>query len=125
MRSVNKVILMGNLAADPELRSTPTGKDVASFSLATNKEWRNPEGEMKRSTDFHRVVAWQGLANATRILKKGSSVYIEGQLHTRSYEDKDKKRHFITEINADRVNFIQIKKGTVELEDPQEEVAAL
>ena len=111
MRSVNKVILMGNLGADPEVRSTKTGKSVTNFSLATNNEWRDQEGEMQRTADFHRIITWQGLAeNCGKHLKKGSAVYIEGRLHNRNYEDKDKKRHYVTEVTADKVNFIQTKR---------------
>jgi single-strand DNA-binding protein len=110
MRSVNKVILMGNLAADPEMRSTPSGKTVANFRLATNSEWRNKEGEKQKNTDFHRVCAWQGLAETCeKYLKKGSSIYLEGRLHNKSYEAKDKTTKYYTEITADQVNFIQSK----------------
>ncbi|HCW32842.1 MAG: single-strand binding protein, single-strand DNA-binding protein [Candidatus Peregrinibacteria bacterium GW2011_GWE2_39_6] len=111
MRSVNKVILMGNLAAAPEMRSTPTGKNIATFSLATNNEWRNSAGENQRSTDFHRVVVWNGLATqCEKFLKKGSAIYLEGRLHNRSYEGNDKKRHYVTEITAEQINFIRLKK---------------
>lgn len=112
MRSVNKVILMGNLAADPELRSTKTGKSVANFAIATNNVWRNDDGEKQSTADFHRVIAWQGLANlCEKYLKKGSPVYIEGRLHNRNFEDKEKQRHFVTEITAESVNFIQTKRN--------------
>ncbi len=129
MRSVNKVILMGNLGADPEMRSTTTGKTVTNFSLATNNEWRDQDGEMQRTADFHRIIAWQGLGeNCGKYLKKGSAVYIEGRLHNRSYDDKEKKRHFVTEVTADKVNFIQTKRTKegekVELEETNEAVAA-
>ncbi|MDP2625116.1 MAG: single-stranded DNA-binding protein, partial [Candidatus Peregrinibacteria bacterium] len=95
---------------DPEIRSTKTGKTVANFALATNNEWRDSDGEEQRSVDFHRIIAWQGLGeNCGKHLRKGSAIYIEGRIHNRSYEDKDKKRQYITEITADRVNFIQTK----------------
>jgi len=117
---------MGNLAADPEMRTTPTGKVVTSFPLATNNEWRDSEGARQRTTDFHRIISWQGLAQICgKNLKKGSAVYVEGRLHNRSYEDKSKTRHYVTEITADNVNFIHIKKekegDKVVLEDKEDE----
>lgn len=113
MRSVNKVILLGNLAADPELRSTPSGRMVAHFSVATDNQWRDSEGEIQKTTDFHRIVGWNALAkHCAKNLKKGSAVYVEGSLHNRTYEGKDKKKHYVTEITAERVNFIQTKKTT-------------
>jgi single-strand DNA-binding protein len=111
MRSVNKVILMGNLGADPEMCSTKTGKTVTNFSLATNNEWFDQEGEKQKTTDFHRIIAWQNLGqNCGKHLLKGSAVYIEGRLHNRSFEDKDKKRRYVTEVTADKVHFLQTKR---------------
>lgn len=129
MRSVNKVILMGNLGADPEVKATATGKTVTTFPLATHSEWNDLNGERQKNTDFHRIVAWQGLADTCgKKLKKGSAIYMEGRIHNRSYEDGDKKRHYLTEITAERINFIQIKKGKegddVSLEESEEKVAA-
>lgn len=93
------------------MRSTTTGKTVTSFPLATNNEWSDDNGERQRTTDFHRIITWQGLGeNCGKHLKKGSAVYIEGRIHNRSFEDKDKKRRYVTEITADRVNFIQTKR---------------
>ncbi|MBT5016664.1 single-stranded DNA-binding protein [Candidatus Peregrinibacteria bacterium] len=129
MRSVNKVILMGNLGGPPEMRSTKTGKTVTNFSLATNNEWQNQEGEQQKTTDFHKVIAWQGLGEICgKHLKKGSPVYIEGRLHNRSYEDKEKNRRYVTEVTADKVNFIQTKSTKdgekVGLKEAGEPVAA-
>lgn len=124
MRSVNKVILMGNLAADPEMRSTTTGKTVTNFPLATNSEWYDDNGEKQKAADFHRVVTWQGLAEACgKTLTKGSAVYVEGRIRNRSFEDKNGDKRYVTEVTADRVNFIQIKRTTegeeVGLEDTE------
>lgn len=94
-------MLMGNLTADPELRKTKTGKSVVTFSLATNNEWFDNEGELQKTSDFHRVVAWEGLAEVSKkYLKKGSAVFLEGRLSNRSYEGKDKIRRFVTEVVA-------------------------
>jgi len=125
MRSVNKVILMGNLTADPELRTTKSGKNVAHFSLATNNSWRDDEGNKKSSAEFHRVTTWQTVANnCSKYLKKGSPVYVEGRLRNRSYEGNDKRTHYITEVNAERVHFISTKKDQVLLQENSEVMAA-
>lgn len=129
MRSVNKVILMGNLAADPEVKSTQTGKMLAQFAVATNNVWRDESGEKKTSADFHRVVTWQSQAElCQKFLKKGSPVYVEGRIHNRSFEDKEKKRHYITEITADVINFISTKNSQgmeqVMLHEEEDTVAA-
>ena len=88
MASVNKAILIGNLGRDPELRYTPSGKAVASFSIATTEKWRDQNGEMQESTEWHNIVLWGRQAEiAKEYLAKGRPVYIEGRIQTRSYED--------------------------------------
>jgi len=111
MRSINNVFMMGNLAADPDLRQTKTGKAVATFSLATNRDWVDSEGEKKSSTDFHKIVLWQNLAEiCAKYLTKGSLVHVSGRLTNRSYETDKGDKKYITEILADKVDFINIKK---------------
>lgn len=129
MRSLNKVLLTGNLAADPEVRSTASGKNLATFPLATDSVWKDANGERQSRTDYHRVVAWQGLGETcAKNLKKGSAIYVEGKLHNHSYEDKEKKRRYVTEITADEVRFIRIKKSKegekVEFEEKEEMAVA-
>lgn len=99
-RSVNKVILVGNLGKDPELRSTPQGKSVCSFSIATSDSFKDKvSGEWKENTEWHNVVLWERQADvAAQHLKKGSKVYIEGMLKHRSYEGKDGVTRYITEV---------------------------
>jgi len=99
-RSVNKVILVGNLGKDPELRSTPQGKSVCSFSIATSESYLDKvSNEWKENTDWHNIVLWERLADsAARSLKKGSKVYIEGSLKHRSYEGKDGVTRYVTEV---------------------------
>ena len=105
MRSVNNVVLMGNLVADPELRETNTGKKVAHMSVATNRKRKNKDGEPTLSTDFHRVIAWQKLGEICgEHLTKGSSVYVEGSINNRSYETKEGEKRYITEIVARNIN---------------------
>ena len=97
--TVNKVILVGRLGADPQLKYTPSGRANASFNVATNTVWKDQEGNQQERTDWHRVVAWGKLAEVMgEWLKKGSSVYLEGRLQTRSYEDSNNVKKYITEV---------------------------
>lgn len=112
MRSLNRVTLIGNLAADPDLRETTTGKKVANFALATNRHWKNSDGEQKRATDYHRVIAWHRLGEICgEYLKKGSSIYLEGMLKNRSYETKEGETKYVTEIVAKDINILTWKKN--------------
>jgi single-strand DNA-binding protein len=99
-RSINKVIIVGNLTRDPEMKYTPNGRAVANFGVATNRRWTS-NGEPKEETEFHNVVAWGKLAEiCSQLLKKGRKVYIEGRLRTRSWEDQQGAKHYRTEIVA-------------------------
>lgn len=108
MASVNKVILLGNLGADPELRYTPGGQPVCELRLATNESWTNRDGQRTERTEWHRVVVWgkQG-ENCSNYLKKGRQVYVEGRLQTRSWEDREGNKRYTTEIIALQVVFLQ------------------
>ncbi|MGH9393613.1 MAG: single-stranded DNA-binding protein [Terriglobales bacterium] len=99
-RSVNKVILLGRLGKDPELKYTPSGQAVTKFSLATSERWKDKtSGEVQERTEWHNIVCWAKLAEtASQYLSKGSSVYVEGRLQTRSWDDKENKRHYMTEV---------------------------
>lgn len=100
-RGVNKVILIGNLGSDPELRYTGSGTAVCNFSLATSESYKDRDGNQVENTEWHRIVAWARLAEICgEYLKKGRQVYIEGQLQTRSWEDKDGNTKYTTEIKA-------------------------
>lgn len=108
--SVNKVILVGNLGQDPELRYTPNGAAVTTLSVATNEVWKDNDGNKQERTEWHRVVLWRRLAEiAGEYLKKGSKVYIEGRLQTRSWEDKEGVKKYITEIIADALTMLDSK----------------
>lgn len=99
MRSVNKVILIGNLTRDPELRQTPSGQAVCTFSIATNREWVTKDGEKHSLTEYHDLVAWAKLADVcSQHLKKGKLIYTEGYLKTRSWETPEQIKKFKTEI---------------------------
>lgn len=99
--TVNKVILVGRLGADPQLRYTPSGKATANFNVATNYVWKDQDGNQQDRTNWHRVTAWGKLAEVMgEWLKKGSYVYLEGRLQTRSYEDTNGVKKWITEVVA-------------------------
>jgi single-strand DNA-binding protein len=100
-KSVNKVILIGNLGKDPEVKYTPSGTAVANFTLATNERYKDKDGQWQDRTEWHNIVAWQRTAEIVgEYLKKGRSVYVEGRLQTRSWDDKDGQKHYKTEIVA-------------------------
>ncbi|ABA87902.1 single-strand-binding protein [Syntrophotalea carbinolica DSM 2380] len=105
--SVNKVILVGNLGKDPELRYTASGTAVANFSLATTERYKDRDGNSQEKTEWHNIVAWRQLAEICgKYLSKGRQVYIEGKIQTRSYEDRDGNRRYITEIVADQMQML-------------------
>jgi len=103
-RGLNKVMVIGNMGRDPELRYTPSGKPVTSFSLASSRSWIAPDGERREETEWFNVVAWGNLAEiCNQILCKSQQVYIEGRLQTRSWEDDRGQRHFRTEVVANEM----------------------
>ena len=102
--NLNKVFILGRLTADPQLRATPTGMQVASFGLATNRVWNDKTGKKQEATEFHNVVVWGKQAEiASRFLIKGSLVLVEGRLQSRSWDDKQGQKRKTTEIIADRL----------------------
>ena len=107
MAGVNKVILVGNLGKDPEVRHLDNGVAVANFSLATTENYKNKAGERVSQTEWHNIVVWRGLAEvAEKYLKKGASVYIEGKIKTRKWEDKEGNTRYNTEILADNMTML-------------------
>ena len=108
--SVNKVILVGNLGKDPELRYTPSGTAVATFSLATTERYKDREGQKQEKTEWHNIVAWRQLAEICgKFLHKGKQIYIEGKIQTRSYDDRDGNKRYITEIVVDQMQMLGSK----------------
>ncbi|HEY3202651.1 MAG TPA: single-stranded DNA-binding protein [Thermoanaerobaculia bacterium] len=104
MASVNKVILIGNLGKDPEIRTTPQGTSLARFSLATTSTWKDASGARQERTEWHDIVAWEKLAQICgEYLHKGKMVYVEGSLQTRSWEDQNGQKRYKTEIKASNV----------------------
>ena len=107
MSGINKVILVGNLGKDPEVRYLEGGTAVAKFPLATSETYKNKEGQKVDSTEWHNIVMWRGLAEiAEKFLKKGSLVYIEGKIRTRAYDDKEGNKRYATEIIADSMTML-------------------
>src|SRR5947199_1493501 len=113
MASVNKVILIGNLGRDPEVRYTPSGSAVCNISLATTRNWKSKEsGERQEETEWHRVVFYDRLAEiAGEYLKKGRSIYVEGRLKTRKWTDKDGAEKYTTEVIAQEMNMLGSREG--------------
>jgi len=112
MASVNKAIILGNLGKDPELRNTQGGKAVATLRIATNEVWTDQAGERKERTEWHTVVVWGRQAeNCKQYLKKGRSVYVEGRLQTRKWQDKEGGDRYSTEIRADVMQMLGRREG--------------
>lgn len=108
MAGINKVILIGRLGSDPEVRYTPSGDAVANFSIATSEEWKDKDtGEKKERTEWHRIVAWRRLGEICgEYLAKGRQVYVEGRIQTNAWEDKEGNKRYTTEIVANAVQFL-------------------
>ena len=105
--SVNKVILMGRLGADPELKTLSSGQAVANFNLATNDNWVDRDGQKQERTEWHRIVVWGKLAEICRqYLSKGRQVFVEGKLQTRTWEDQQGQKRYTTEIVANNIQFV-------------------
>ncbi len=111
MRSVNKVIIIGNLTRDPEVRQTPNGQTIVTFSIATNREWVTRDGRKQTSAEYHEVVAWAKLAEmCSKYLKKGKLVYVEGYLKTRNWDTAEGIKKFKTEIIVQDLIMLDKKK---------------
>ena len=110
MAGVYKVILVGNLGKDPEVRHLDNGIAVANFSLATTESYTNKQGERVNQTEWHNIVLWRGLADvAEKYLKKGNSIYVEGKISTRKWEDKEGNTRYSTDIIADKMTMLGSK----------------
>jgi single-strand DNA-binding protein len=110
-RSVNKVILLGHLGKDAETKFTASGTAVSNFTLATNRRWKDQQtGEWKEETDWHRCVLWRS-ENVSNYLLKGKQIYVEGRLQTRSYDDKDQQKRYVTEVVCDELILLGSGRG--------------
>ena len=126
-RSLNKILLIGNLTRDPELRYTPQGTAVCTFGLATNRQWVRDSGEKKEETEFHRVVAWNKLAEiCSQLLTKGRKVYVEGRLQSRSWTAQDGSQKVTVEIVInDMIILDSRKEGIGEIVVPEPELTGV
>jgi single-strand DNA-binding protein len=121
--SINKVILVGNVGADPEVRYIESNTPVCNLRIATSESYKNRNGEKVTTTEWHTVVLWRGLAEiAEKYVKKGMQLYIEGKIRTRSWDDKDGNKRYATEIVADSLQLLGKREGT---ESPRHDDAPL
>lgn len=110
--TINKAILIGRLGADPEIRYTPAGSTVANFNIATNRVWKDKDGNSQEETTWHRIVAWNRLAEVIKeYVKKGHRIYVEGRIQTRTWEDKNGQTRYMTEIVADQIQMLESAAG--------------
>ena len=125
-RGLNKVMIIGKLGRNPEMRYTPSGKPVTSFSVATNRSWTNAEGERREDTEWFNVVAWGNLAEICKqYLTKNQQVYVEGRLQTRGWEDQDGKKHYRTELVANEMIILGERKDIEAAEEGPADEAEL
>ena len=124
MAGVNKVILIGNLGRDPEVRHLESGASVANFPIATTESYKDKNGNRQDQTEWHNIVLWRGLAEiAEKYLKKGSQIYIEGKLRSRSWEDKEGNTRYITEVVGDSMTMLGGRSENNTLSQAQESKA--
>ncbi len=125
MAGINKVILIGNLGGDPEVRTLETGVKMCRFSLATSESYKDKEGKRIDQTEWHKIVLWRGLAEiAEKFLKKGNTIYLEGKLTTRKYNDKDNVERWVTEIVGNSMTMLGGPRRPGETEEPSMTVEA-
>ena len=121
-RGLNKVLIIGHLGGNPEMRYTPSGRPVTSFSVATTRSWTSTEGERHEETEWFNVVAWGNLAEIChQYLSKGQQVYVEGRLQTRGWEDEEGKKHYRTELVANEMIILGDRRGTSPLPDKRQD----
>jgi single-strand DNA-binding protein len=122
-RGLNKVMIIGNLGRDPEMRYTPSGKPVTTFSVATSRTWNTSEGEKREETEWFNVVAWSSLAEICKqYLTKGQQVYIEGRLQTRHWDDQEGNKHTSVEIVANEMIILSERRETGEASAESESI---
>jgi len=110
-RTLNKVMLIGNVGKDPDVHFTPSGVKVAQFRMATTETWKDKEGAVQEHTDWHTIIAWRGLADVVeKLIHRGSRVYIEGKIQSRSYDDKEGIKRYVVEVVAENLLNLDSKK---------------
>jgi len=117
-RTLNKVMLIGNVGREPELKFTPSGIPVTSFRLATSETWKDRDGNLQEHTDWHTIVAWRGLAEViNKLVGKGSRIYVEGRIQTRNFEDRNGNRRHVVEVLADQMLLLDNRKDSDDMPD--------
>ncbi|MBT3321789.1 MAG: single-stranded DNA-binding protein [Anaerolineae bacterium] len=117
-RGLNKVMIIGNLGRDPEMRYTPSGRPVTTFSVAVSRSWKSPNGEARSETEWFKVVSWGKLAEiCNEFLKKGQQVYIEGRLKTRQWEDKEGQKRSTVELIANEMTMLGERRTKIQQEE--------
>lgn len=120
---LNKAMIIGRLTRDPEMRSTPSGANVVSFSVATNRAYTDKDGQKREEVEYHNVVAWRKLADIIhQYVRKGGKIYIEGRLQTRSWDDQSGKKNYRTEIVADNMIMLDNKRSNDNAPPPEQEM---
>lgn len=120
--SVNKVIIIGRLGADPELKTMPSGQNMCRISLATSENWTDKDGNKQERTEWHRIIIWGRQADScSKYLSKGSQAYVEGRIQTRSWEDQDGQKKYTTEIIANNVTFLDSRSSQGSQQNPTED----
>ena len=118
-RGLNKVLIIGHLGGDPDMRYTPSGRPVTSFSVATSRQWTSAEGDRHEETEWFNIVAWGNLAEIChQYLSKGQQVYVEGRLQTRGWEDDNGKKHYRTELVANEMIILGDRRGPSSVSTP-------
>ena len=111
-RTLNKVMLIGNVGKDPDVNFTPTGVKVAQFRMATSESWKDKDGAVQEHTDWHTIIAWRGLADIVeRLIHRGSRIYVEGKIQTRTYDDREGQKRYVTEVVADNILLLDAKRA--------------
>ncbi len=110
-RTLNKVMLIGNVGKDPEVNFTPSGVKVAQLRMATSETWKDKDGAVQEQTDWHTIIAWRGLADVVeRLVRRGSRLYVEGKIQSRSFDDRDGHKRYVTEIIAENLLLLDAKR---------------
>ncbi|MBU3678831.1 MAG: single-stranded DNA-binding protein [Candidatus Kapabacteria bacterium] len=110
-RTLNKVMLIGNVGKDPDVNFTPSGVKVAQFRMATSETWKDKDGAVQEHTDWHTVIAWRGLADVVeRLVRRGTRLYVEGKIQSRSFDDRDGNKRYVTEIVAENLLLLDAKR---------------
>ena len=111
-RTLNKVMLIGNVGKDPDVNFTPSGVKVCQFRMATSESWKDKDGALQEQTDWHTIVAWRGLADVVeRLVHKGTRVYVEGKIRSRSYDDREGNKKYVTEIVSDNILLLDARRS--------------